>query len=108
MPERRITEDEAARAADHAARNERDRPRLEARRRQLIQDQASAKGEWKAELGQSIAWIDHLIALTADSCEGEGNWPAPRDGEHIDDWNARMEDAMFGPQGADLDEPGEE
>jgi hypothetical protein len=34
---------------------------------------------------------------TPDSCEGEGNWPVQGENEHIDDYNARMEEAMFGP-----------
>lgn len=36
---------------------------------------------------------------------GEGNnWPEQQEGESADDYNARMEEAMFGPQDADLDE----
>jgi hypothetical protein len=33
----------------------------------------------------------------------EHGWPVQGEDEHPDDYNARMEDAMFGPQDADLD-----
>lgn len=36
-------------------------------------------------------------------CEA-GGWPVQAEGEHTDDYNARMEEAMFGPQDADLGE----
>ena len=50
--------------AEHRARNERDRPRLEVRRAQLLIDKQSAAGEWRAEIIRRIAWLDHLIELT--------------------------------------------
>jgi hypothetical protein len=49
---------------------------------------------------------DHALLVPADEDRGGGDFPVQHDGEHLDNYNTRTEDWMFGPQDSDLDEEG--